>query len=293
MNQSPSQNTDKIEVHYRQQLSALIDGELPADEARFLLRRLQHDEALAGCQERWQLCGDVLRGLATAPAPLDFAARVQRAVAAEAVPAPPAPARQGWRWGGGAIAASVALVALFMARDRMPGDVNVPEPAMPVVATTAQLPAPAPSPADPEADAAAGVAAAVPAAALASARREATRTVASATRSQQAARSAASRRPVPTEARVANATAPIVVAQALPAVPSPSPSVAVPSADPFAHPQAVQARPWPRSALAGGGSPLTASFEEGVPATFYPFEPRQALPTGESEPAEPVQLPQR
>ncbi|HEY0332445.1 MAG TPA: RseA family anti-sigma factor, partial [Stenotrophomonas sp.] len=109
MSHNPSQNDDKIERHYRQQLSALVDGQLPADEARFLLRRLQHDDELAGCQERWQLCGDVLRGMAAAPAPLDFVARVQRAVASEAqAPAVPVPARHGWRWGSGAIAASVA-----------------------------------------------------------------------------------------------------------------------------------------------------------------------------------------
>ena len=34
---------DKLDIHHRQQLSALMDGDLPADEARFLLRRLQHD----------------------------------------------------------------------------------------------------------------------------------------------------------------------------------------------------------------------------------------------------------
>ena len=60
---------DKFELHYRQQLSALVDGELPTDEARFLLRRLEHDSELSGCQERWQLLGDVLRGRACAPAP--------------------------------------------------------------------------------------------------------------------------------------------------------------------------------------------------------------------------------
>nr|HBK47098.1 hypothetical protein [Xanthomonadaceae bacterium] len=80
------QNTDKFEIHYRQQLSALIDGELPADESRFLLRRLERDEELIGCQERWQLCGDVLRGAACAPAPQDFAAKVGAALAAEPAP---------------------------------------------------------------------------------------------------------------------------------------------------------------------------------------------------------------
>ncbi|MCF5958925.1 hypothetical protein L2231_12340, partial [Xanthomonas perforans] len=87
MNQNPAMSTtDKFELHYRQQLSALVDGELSADESRFLLRRLAHDEDLAGCHERWQLCGDVLRGAASAPAPLDFAARVRSAIAEEPAP---------------------------------------------------------------------------------------------------------------------------------------------------------------------------------------------------------------
>ena len=85
---------DKIDIHNRQQLSALVDGALSPDEARFMLRRLEHDEALAGCHERWQLLGDVLRGQACAPAPVDFAARVRSAVAAE--PAPPPPGNPPW-----------------------------------------------------------------------------------------------------------------------------------------------------------------------------------------------------
>lgn len=62
-----SETADKFELHTRLQLSQLIDSELPMDEARFLLRRLQHNEELANCQERWQLYGDVLRGVALAP----------------------------------------------------------------------------------------------------------------------------------------------------------------------------------------------------------------------------------
>ena len=50
-NETPT--IDKLDIHHRQQLSALMDGELLADEARFLLRRLQHDRDLAGCWERW------------------------------------------------------------------------------------------------------------------------------------------------------------------------------------------------------------------------------------------------
>lgn len=103
MSHNPAMSTtDKFELHYRQQLSALVDGELSADESRFLLRRLAHDEELAGCHERWQLCGDVLRGAASAPAPLDFAARVRSAIADEPAPQAQPAARPGarWRWGG-------------------------------------------------------------------------------------------------------------------------------------------------------------------------------------------------
>ena len=56
------EQTDKLYDHHRQQLSAMLDGELPPDQAKFMLRRLEHDRELAACWERWQVCGDVLRG---------------------------------------------------------------------------------------------------------------------------------------------------------------------------------------------------------------------------------------
>ncbi|MBA3486707.1 MAG: hypothetical protein H0T88_05900, partial [Lysobacter sp.] len=119
---------DKILDHNRLQLSALIDGELSADEARFLLRRLQHDPELADCWERWQLCGDVLRSRVDAIVPDGFSRRVATALAAEPQ-ASKANASAGgprWlRWGGGAaLAASVAVIALFLARQSP--DANTP-----------------------------------------------------------------------------------------------------------------------------------------------------------------------
>lgn len=295
MSHNPAMSTtDKFERHYRQQLSALVDGELSADESRFLLRRLAHDEELAGCHERWQLCGDVLRGAASAPAPLDFAARVRSAIADEPVPqAQPStrPATR-WRWGGGAaIAASVAAIALFMARERLPETVP-PAEQVPVFATTAQLPEAAPAPATLAApkgpaepgpaapDEVAALAAAVPAAALASTRRGA------ATRNQQVARSVASRQQqAPTR----------MLASAAPASTTATAGAVSPS-NPFTHPDTtLQARPWPRAALSGAGeSPLNASFRQGGQGTaFYPFEP---APQGVASPAPnrplPVQPPQ-
>lgn len=255
---------DKFDAHHRQQLSSLMDGELSLDEARFLLRRLEHDEALAGCNERWQLLGDVLRGQACAPAPTGFADRVQALVAAEPAPAPaaaaPAPRerRTGWRrWGGGAaLAASVAAIALFMTREELPGEVP-PQVATTVIASEAALPVPAPTaPSAPSvaADAALAVAA-VPAAAVGARRTSATRT-------QQAARSVASRSAEPQRA-VANQVSPA------PALPG-----AEPRPLPFGDVSTLQARPWPRSTLGGSGA-LNASFSTQEPqAAFYPFEPR-------------------
>lgn len=267
---------EKFDAHHRQQLSALIDGELTADEARFMLRRLEHDDALAGCHERWQLLGDVLRGQACAPAPVDFAARVQAAVAAEpapqVVPAQAPRQRRGLlRWGGSAaLAASVAAVALFMTREQLP-DQATDAPATPVFASQAELPPPAvPTPVAPSqaaavADAALAVAA-VPAAATAARR-------SSATRNQQAARSVAARTAEPTRAVASQEAAPLVLATTRYAT-EPNP-LKVPK---------LEAKPWPRSAL-GGESALNASFSTQQPqATFYPFEPRL-------QDAEPAPLP--
>ncbi|MCW0378398.1 hypothetical protein NB697_001244 [Xanthomonas sacchari] len=279
---------DKFELHYRQQLSALIDGELPADEARFVLRRLQHDEELSGCHERWQLCGDILRGRVSVPAPSDFSARVRQAVAAEAQQAARADAvstagkRRTWRWGGSAaLAASVALLALFVTQ-RLP---QTPEalapaqvadaaaPSLAPAATTPQVPTPAPAPADPQGDLAAAVAAA-PAMAIAANRRQEAAAAArrEATRSAQAARAYAAAAPTKPQAK-APAQTPFVAPVAPPTM------VAQRASDPFGHPATpLQARPWPRSTLpsADAGSEFTASFPHSGadPAAFYPFEPR-------------------
>ncbi len=265
---------DKFEQHYRQQLSALVDGELAADEARFMLRRLEHDSELSACQERWQVLGDVMRGQACAPAPLDFTARVRQAVDADArqngpivaAPAQQRAARTGWRrWGGGAaLAASVAAVALFMAREQLP-ETNAPTP---VIATTAEV---APAPAQPSAPTAAdagnvaGLVAAAPAVAAAVTRRQdAAARRGSATRTQQAARAGTARLAEPQRA--------IASAPVLPATPALR-------QDPFATGNGVlHARPWPRSTVAPSLSQgaLNASFpaQEQGGATFYPFEPR-------------------
>jgi len=111
-------STDHTDPYdHRQQLSALMDGELDADQARFLLRRIGHDDALAACQERWQLIGDVLRGQASVLAPSDFTAHVQQALDAEIAIHQTKHTR--WKpWGARvALAASIAAVSvLFLSR---------------------------------------------------------------------------------------------------------------------------------------------------------------------------------
>ena len=112
-------DADKLDQYHRQQLSAMLDGELSPDQARFMLRRLQHDVELAERWERWQVCGDVLRGQGNALLPPDFASRVSSAIA-DAAPQPVeqrarSSGRRGLRWGGGAaLAASVAMAALLV-----------------------------------------------------------------------------------------------------------------------------------------------------------------------------------
>lgn len=96
------------------QMSAWMDGELDAQQARFLLRRLGHDDALARTWTRYHVARDGLRRQTQHFARPDFAARVMRAVEAE--PAPSRASGRRWlRWSaGGAIAAGVAVAALVL-----------------------------------------------------------------------------------------------------------------------------------------------------------------------------------
>ncbi|WP_368561970.1 RseA family anti-sigma factor [Pseudoxanthomonas sp. UTMC 1351] len=294
-----SQNSepDKFDTHYRLQLSSMMDGELSLDEARFLLRRLRHDEELNGCWERWQLCGDILRGQAQAPAPAGFAQRVALAIAAETQQsaanrdsASRRPRGSLARWGGGALAASVALVALFMARQQGPQDNSRTEP--PAVA--AQTPTDASrgiavDGSKPDAKPESGIGADVMASAATGAvavasvpRRQDSAARRSATRTQQAGRNAtrATREP---QRAVASA-----MPSSLPAIAAPSPALVPPVSNPFskapvasqpvASMSSPQARPWPRAVLQPYPS-ATGALTVGLPSdsaqqTFYPFEPR-------------------
>lgn len=137
-----------------EQLSAGMDGELGSEELRFLLRRLDHDAALQQRWSRFHVASASLRGELPALASPAFADRVMQAIAVEAAAAAmPRGRRSNWLKfsAGGAIAASVAVVALMASRPAghsvdaplaAPSVAKVSEPAAaPLQAAPAAVPA--------------------------------------------------------------------------------------------------------------------------------------------------------
>jgi len=105
--------TDRI----REQISALIDGELPEDEVGLLVRRLERDAPLRETFGRYVLAGEALRSPGGPLASQGFAARVSAAVEGDAAAVQPddadAPARS--RWNRPALATAVAASAAIAA----------------------------------------------------------------------------------------------------------------------------------------------------------------------------------
>ncbi len=116
----PGMNQDAHES-----LSAGMDGELPVEQVRFLLRRLDHDDALRRAWSGYHLARDGLRRDIPRLATAGFAARVLQAIEQESTSAT-AVRRNHWlRWsGGGVIAASVAAAALMIGQPA--GDPGLP-----------------------------------------------------------------------------------------------------------------------------------------------------------------------
>ena len=271
--------SDKVDLHYRQQLSALMDGALAPDEARFLLRRLQHDGELSACWERWQLAGETMRGRATVMLPAGFAARIGEAIAeAPLASKGHTPPRASWaRWGGSvALVASVAVVALLATR---PAPNTPAQPAATVaVATPApniESPVSATSPPEPitAQPSSAGPTVASVAVADAPPRRSARRV-----RATQPTRVEALA-PMPTSAEPATEAA-VAASGASTQMPHPFDASALPSS-----------RPWPRAVLPqfGASGALTAGTEAGSSPSFYPFEPRMPEDAAEEPDAGPAQ----
>jgi sigma-E factor negative regulatory protein RseA len=131
-----------------EQLSALMDGELPRDELRFLLRRIDNDSELAQRWSRYQIASAVLsRQYATPSSGDQFAAAVMARLDGDAIAVRRPLAGRLLRWaGGGAIAAGVAVFALVATRPIGTDGGAMPAPSGPAVAAlqvpAAQQPAP-------------------------------------------------------------------------------------------------------------------------------------------------------
>lgn len=102
-------------MNSHEQLSALLDGELPDAEVAMAVRRVARDDALRRAALRYSLIGDALRDELPAGRPANLVARVRAHLDAEPVPATVASSgfERYAKWGTGiAVAASVAMVAL-------------------------------------------------------------------------------------------------------------------------------------------------------------------------------------
>lgn len=277
---SSDRDANAREFH-REQLSAMLDGALSADETRFLLRRMQHDDELADCWGRWQFYGDALRGHAGRALPADFSQRVGRAIAddiaaVEAVPVVvsadarrPLLQRPLLRWGGGAaLAASVALAAFLGGREPEAPVAGAIQPAVAVIhppgaASGAPVPVPAPLsepkpevPVGNQAAAAVLVASAAAAASVAESR-------GTHPRIKAGSRVASFERDRAAAAARAREPAAIVVAQ------STQGGDLVPNAQ-------IVSKPWPRALVPGASDngAVTAGFGDGSHAVHPAFQPR-------------------
>lgn len=121
----------------REQLSALMDGMLPEDQTRFLLRRLRHDAELAASWERWRIASDVMRGLAPARhLPADFALRVAAALREQAAVERRERMRVGRRYWYASAALLAALALLPAVRGPTPSEAPGRAPALAAVSAT-------------------------------------------------------------------------------------------------------------------------------------------------------------
>lgn len=135
-----------------EQLSALMDGELPRDQLRFLLRRIDTDPGLMQVWSRYQVARGSLRRQIALPLRGDFAETLMQRIAQEALPVGRRRGATLLRWaGGGAIAAAVAVVALVATRppqgENVPAALSSVAVVAPAAVPVSQDARPAPSPA--------------------------------------------------------------------------------------------------------------------------------------------------
>lgn len=138
----------------REQISALLDGELASGEISLLVRRMERDAELRRTFGSYVLAGESLRAPGTCLASPGFAARVGAALDAspvEVAPSIPSEVRGPRRWvrplAGAAVAAGAALAAVLLVPVGDRGDGRLAERGPgPVPAATALLPAGGASP---------------------------------------------------------------------------------------------------------------------------------------------------
>jgi sigma-E factor negative regulatory protein RseA len=139
--------TDQI----REQMSALLDGELARDEVSLLVRRMSRDAELKRAFGSYVTAGESLRTPGGLLASAGFAARVSAAIDAEAgataapMAEPPAEVRVAHRWrrpmAAAAVAASAALAAVLLVRpDGTSPNVFAARSGAPTVAPVLALP---------------------------------------------------------------------------------------------------------------------------------------------------------
>lgn len=126
----------------KEQLSALMDGEIERDAARFVLRAVDTDRALAAGWTRFHVTRDCLQRRPVLVADAGFAAAVMARLDAESGPAQAGSSRWLRYLSGGAVAAAVAVVALIASAPEQ-------EAAAPVGTIASGVSAPAPVRASP------------------------------------------------------------------------------------------------------------------------------------------------
>lgn len=279
----------------REALSALFDGELAGDAARFALKRLDHDQDWRGTCDRWRVIGESLRGQG-ALLPAAFPARVRDAVRAEstaamrstALPATGTVGRtwRGPRWGSVALAASAAMVAFFLARH--PGTSDAPQSAQLATQTTPAAPAPQPQTPDlriPDAPSMEAASAAVAVAAVARPTQRQRNVQRDRAATDRMVSAAVQRAPVtgeaPTAVLVSQQQAPVLEATALETTTS-TPTgafaeLATGTQDPAAS------RPWPRAVLPQYNGNGTLAADYASTPSFYPFSPREPRPADNAD----------
>ena len=117
-----------------EQISALLDGELPVEQEALLLRRLEQKTELSDSLARYSLIGELMRDADTDIASLSVSGRVAAAIGRDSHVDQPEPLPRRWNTGlaGAGIAASIALLVIFNLNSLSGSAEQAGNPAIPV-----------------------------------------------------------------------------------------------------------------------------------------------------------------